>query len=207
MSLDAEWGGLQHQLQGETASVVAVATASAGTTASAVVDAGATASAVVETAASVIAHPAAVVETTASAVVGTTAAAVVETTASAVVETAASAVVETTGSAVSAAITAAIMSRADEISLVGNWIGMLEIMAFCALRKQRVLCELQDGELDVMDPEFAPRLMDATWKVKPFQGRIVACKMVGSVWQPASWKTCTHFVAAKPLERPFPLPW
>ena len=44
----------------------------------------------------------------------------------------------------------AIRVRADEISVPGNWIGMLEVMAFCAVHKRRVVLQLQDGTVDVM---------------------------------------------------------
>ena len=98
----------------------------------------------------------------------------------------------------------AIMSRADEVSLATKWIGAFEIMAFCALKKQRVILQLESGTVDVVG-ELAPALMDATWKVAPFQGRMVACRRVGEVWHPASWATCRHFVAAKPLGEPLPL--
>ena len=74
-------------------------------------------------------------------------------------------------------------------------------MAFAALHKQRVVCEWESGAMDIVT-ELAPGLTDDTWQMWPFQGRIVACRLDGAVWRPASRVTCTHFVAAKPLQKP-----
>jgi len=101
-------------------------------------------------------------------------------------------------------IRAAIMSRADEIASPGKWIGMFEIMAFSAMKTQRIIFQLEEYILDVLS-ELAPALLYLTWQVSPFEGRMVACRLVGSVWHPASWATCKHFVAAKPLGEALPL--
>ena len=98
-------------------------------------------------------------------------------------------------------IVAAIRARADEISVPSTWIGMLEVMAFCAVHKRRVVLQLAEGTIDIMS-SLAPMLMDCTWKLAAFDGRLVACKLVGAVWCPASLATCSHFVAAKPLREP-----
>ena len=47
--------------------------------------------------------------------------------------------------------------------------------------------------------DLAPGLLDLSWKVSPFDGRIVATKLVGTVWHVATWESCTHFVVAQPL--------
>ena len=60
------------------------------------------------------------------------------------------------------------------------------------------------GEVDVVG-DLAPALMDATWKLAPFEGRMVACRRVGNVWHPATLSTCIHFAAAKPLGGPLAL--
>ena len=99
----------------------------------------------------------------------------------------------------------AIRARADEISVPGNWIGMLEVMAFCAVHKRRVVLQLEDGTVDVMS-SLVPMLMDSTWNLAPFEGHLVACKLVGSVWHPATFATCTHFVATKPLREKMQVP-
>ena len=85
----------------------------------------------------------------------------------------------------------AILARADEISVAGAWIGVLEIMAFCAMNKQRVVVQMEEGTFDPI-ADLAPRLIDKTWNMEPFCGRLVMCRMVGRVWQTACWKTCTH---------------
>ena len=75
---------------------------------------------------------------------------------------------------------------------------------FLCSEKQRLLLQLQSGTLDVVG-ELAPSVMYATRKDYPSQGRLVACRRVGQVWHPASWDTCSQFVAAKPLGEPLPL--
>ena len=102
-----------------------------------------------------------------------------------------------------------IMARADEISVAGAWIGVFEIMAFCAMYKQRVVVQLEEGTVDPI-ADLAPRLIDKTWNMQPFPGRLVVCRMVssirgGGVWHTACWKTCTHYVAAQPLQHELPL--
>ena len=108
------------------------------------------------------------------------------------------------GPSQSVGFTAAIISRAEHISVAAQWIGLLEIIAFCALIKQRVILRLEAGDLDVV-ASLAPAVMDSSWKLMPLPGRIVACKLEGALWKVASFETCTHYVAAKPLEHPWPL--
>ena len=55
-------------------------------------------------------------------------------------------------------LTVAIINRAEHISVAGQWIGLLEIIAFCALIKQRVILQLDGGDLDVM-AALAPAAM------------------------------------------------
>ena len=93
----------------------------------------------------------------------------------------------------------AILARADRIGNAGVWIGCLEIMAFAAMNKQRVLVQFVEGETDVVGG-LNPQVMDATWSLWPFPGRIVACHMVHGEWFLAGWANCTHYVAAMPLE-------
>ena len=102
------------------------------------------------------------------------------------------------------AIRTRIMARADEISVAGAWIGVFEIMAFCGMNKQRVVVQLEEGTVDPI-ANLAPRLIDKTWNMQPFAGRMVACRMVCGVWQVACWRTCTHYVAAAPLQHELPL--
>ena len=78
------------------------------------------------------------------------------------------------------AFAAAIVARADEISAVGKWIGILEFMAFAVMHKQRVILHLVEGATDIV-AELAPALIDRSWKVAPFPGRIVACRLAGAV--------------------------
>ena len=191
VSLEKEWATLQHRLRdGETSAVAEGAAVAAPTIASADVEIPALppiSSTVVENTACphVLKLPADLAQSDVPVAV----AEVLSTSAVAV---------PVPSPSVSAAITASIMSRADQISVVGQWIGLLEIIAFCTLQKQRAILQLESGTLDVV-AELAPSLMDSTWELMPFEGRIVACKLVGSVWQPASLVTCRHFVAAKPL--------
>ena len=119
------------------------------------------------------------------------------------------------------AIRTRIMARADEISVTGAWIGVLEIMAFCAMNKQRVVLQMEQGTVDPI-ADLAPCLIDKTWSVQPVAGRMVACRWVrgvagaqeehprwrsddAGVWHTACWKTCTHYVTAQPLQNELPL--
>ena len=98
-----------------------------------------------------------------------------------------------------------ILARADEISVAGAWIGVLEIMAFCAMHKQRVVVQLEEGTLDPI-ADLAPALQDKTWSRQPLAGRMVLCRLRGGgVWHTASWETCSHYVAAQPLQGELPL--
>ena len=45
----------------------------------------------------------------------------------------------------SVAVAAAIVTRADETSATGRWVGMLETMALCALNSQGVVLQFADG--------------------------------------------------------------
>ena len=56
----------------------------------------------------------------------------------------ASAVAET-GAGSGVAVQQAIRERAREISIPGTWIGILEIMAFCAMQKRRVVLQVSEG--------------------------------------------------------------
>ena len=81
---------------------------------------------------------------------------------------------------------------------------MLEMMAFCAMHRRRAIFQLESGTLDIMSA-LAPAIIDDSWSMSPFEGRVVACRMVRAVWHVASWSTCVHFVAAKPLPEPMHL--
>ena len=102
-------------------------------------------------------------------------------------------------SAVAERLCTSILARADEISVAGAWIGVFEIMAWCAMNKQRVVVQLEEGTVDPI-ADLAPRLLDKTWSRQPLAGRLVVCRMDAGVWHVASWRTCTHYVAAKPLQ-------
>ena len=116
----------------------------------------------------------------------------------------ASAVAET-GAGSGVAVQQAIRERAREISIPGTWMGILEIMAFCAMQKRRVVMQVSEGTLDVIG-ELAPALLDPVAVWPAFPGRLVACRMDHGVWHVASWRDCTHFVASMPLPNTLRLP-
>ena len=66
------------------------------------------------------------------------------------------------------------------------------------------MLHLAGGTIDVA-ADLAPSIMDATWNMAPFPGQVVACCLVGAVWQPATLETCVHFVAAMTLQSHLPL--
>ena len=103
------------------------------------------------------------------------------------------------------AIRTMIMARADEISVAGAWVGLLEVMAFCAIHKKRVIVQMMEGTLDPI-AVLAPRLVDATWQMEAFAGRLVVCRMLSGVWHTACFQTCTHYVASLPLTAALPAP-
>ena len=82
--------------------------------------------------------------------------------------------------------------------------GSAFLKSWPSVASKRIIFQLEEGTLYVMS-DLALGLMDLSWSVPPFDGRIVATKLVGTVWHVATWESCTHFVVAKPLGEELPL--
>ena len=67
-----------------------------------------------------------------------------------------------------------IPERAEEVGHLRAYIGWFEFAAFAALRKQRLIVRLGDGQFDVIST-LAPQVTDATWKLAPFRVQVVCC--------------------------------
>ena len=89
--------------------------------------------------------------------------------------------------------------RADEVGKAGTYIGYLEILAFCAIQKRRVMLDLMDGPQDIVSA-YAPHIMDESWYMQPFRNRMVACRTGGKGQLfPGSLGSANHFVAVVPV--------
>ena len=85
----------------------------------------------------------------------------------------------------STCVEADIRRRGDAIRKCGTYIGVFEILAFCALRRRRVSLWFLDGCLDVT-MAHAPFLHDSTWVLSPYPVAIIACtrSVEWNAWEP-----------------------
>ena len=89
--------------------------------------------------------------------------------------------------------------RADELGRPREWTGLLEFVAFSAMRRRRLLLQLPHGTLDVVK-HFAGELVGPDWSLQPFQVQVVCCcgDGTGRNWVSSEMPSTTHFVAAVP---------
>ena len=92
--------------------------------------------------------------------------------------------------------TVAMLGRAQLVGRACVNIGLLELVAFCASRKRRLMMLLPDGVVDIVSA-FAAPLLDSTWCMEPFQRLVVPVAGRGKAgWCMASYGEASHFMAA-----------
>jgi uncharacterized MnhB-related membrane protein len=90
----------------------------------------------------------------------------------------------------------AMLARAEAVGQPRRLTGTLELVAFCCLRKRRLVVQLVDGWVDIM-AVFAPSLVDATWHAEPFPVELFLCRWAHArkQWELAAWNNASHFMA------------
>jgi hypothetical protein len=92
----------------------------------------------------------------------------------------------------------AILARAEAVGRPREYTGFFDLVAFCGMRRRRLLLLLPDGVLDMVSA-YAPNVINDTWAVAPFYVQLLACRSQKDAWVMADLSAASHFYAGVPI--------
>ena len=105
------------------------------------------------------------------------------------------------GVPVDGAAVVAILDRAEAVGRPRQTIGLLDLLAFSAVRRKRLILMLEEGMLDLA-LAMAPQVVGPDWSLEAFKIHVAVCRRHSGVWVLSGQAGATHFMAAIPTGKP-----